>query len=43
MFLFVEYIVEQEEWDRKFGLILITTLKDDSYSLLHFGHIAKDI
>ena len=24
MFLFVEYIVEQEEWDRRFGLHKIT-------------------
>ena len=23
MFLFVEYIVEQEEWDRRFGLIIM--------------------
>ena len=22
MFLFVKYIVEQEEWDRRFGLVL---------------------
>ena len=30
MFLFVEYIVEQEKWDRKFGLMNSLKLKEIS-------------
>ena len=41
MFLFVEYIVEQKEWDRKFGLVIIRWVikKLELYGALDFQKI----